>query len=108
MEYLIFAVALVLILALLMLKGFADHKRDEKRFIQRLYKEYGMLPKKEYKADQFENISHYFRKHQEDFCVDDITWNDLNMDEIFINMNYTWSAAGEEYLYYLLRKPSMN
>ena len=108
MEYLIFAVALVLILALLMLKGFADHKRDEKRFIQRLYKEYGMLPKKEYKADQFENISHYFRKHQEGFCVDDITWNDLNMDEIFINMNYTWSAAGEEYLYYLLRKPSMN
>lgn len=108
MEYLVFAAALVLVLVLLMLKGYVDHKTDEKRFIQRLYKEYGMLPEKEYKADQFDNISHYFRKHQEGFCIDDITWNDLNMDEIFKNMNYTWSAAGEEYLYYLLRKPSMD
>lgn len=108
MEYLVFAAALVFILVLLMLKGYADHKRDEKRFIQRLYEEYGTLPEKEYKAGQFENISHYFLKHQDGFCVDDITWNDLNMDEIFKNMNYTWSAAGEEYLYYLLRKPGMD
>ncbi|MCM1126537.1 MAG: hypothetical protein NC429_08685 [Lachnospiraceae bacterium] len=108
MEYLVFAAALVFILALLMLKGYADHKRDEKHFIQRLYEEYGTLPEKEYKAGQFENISHYFEKHSDGFCVDDITWNDLNMDELFKNMNYTWSAAGEEYLYYLLRKPSMD
>lgn len=108
MEYLVFAAALFLILVLLMLKGYADHKRDEKRFIRRLYEEYGILPEKEYKADQFENISHYFRKHQEGFCIDDITWNDLNMDELFRDMNFTWSAAGEEYLYYLLRKPSMD
>lgn len=108
MEYLVFAAALFLILVLLMLKGYVDHKNDEKRFIRRLHEEYGILPEREYKADQFENISHYFRKHQEGFCIDDITWNDLNMDELFINMNYTWSAAGEEYLYYLLRKPSMN
>lgn len=108
MEYLVFAAVLVLILVILMLKGYADHKKDEKRFIRRLYDEYGVLPEKEYKADQFENISHYFRKHQEGFCLDDITWNDLNMDELFKNMNYTWSAAGEEYLYYLLRKPGMD
>ena len=35
--------------------------------------------------------------------IDDITWNDLNMDEIFKRMNYTFSASGEEYLYYTLR-----
>lgn len=108
MEYLVFAAALVLVLALLMLKGYMDHKKDEKHFIRRLYEKYGILPEKEYKAEQFENISHYFRKHQDGFFVDDITWNDLNMDELFINMNYTWSAAGEEYLYYLFRKPSMD
>ena len=88
MEYLIFAIALVLVLLVLMLKGYADYKRDEKQFIKRLYDEYGILPQKEYKAGQFEN--------------------DLNMDEIFQEMNYTWSAAGEEYLYYLLRTPCMD
>ncbi|WMC92726.1 hypothetical protein [Kineothrix sp. MB12-C1] len=35
----------------------------------------------------------------------DITWNDLNMDAVFRQMNYAYSAAGEEYLYYLLRSP---
>lgn len=108
MEYLIFAAALVIVILLLMLKGYADYKRDEKRFIQRLYDEYGVLPQKEYKAEQFENISHYYLKHQHGFWVDDITWNDLNMDELFKEVNYTWSAAGEEYLYYLLRTPCMN
>lgn len=108
MEYVVFVIALACVLAALMLKGYLDYKQDERRFIRRLYDEYGVLPEREYKLEQFKNISHYFLKHQEGFCVDDITWNDLNMDELFIQMNYTWSAAGEEYLYYLLRKPCMD
>lgn len=108
MEYVVFAVALVCVLAVLMLKGYLDYKQDEKRFVRRLYEEYGVLPEREYKPEQYKNISHYFLKHQEGFCIDDITWNDLNMDELFIQMNYTWSAAGEEYLYNLLRRPCMD
>ncbi|MDO5131528.1 MAG: hypothetical protein Q4D81_00925 [Eubacteriales bacterium] len=41
------------------------------------------------------------------FSVDDITWNDLEMDRLFSRMDSTCSAAGEEYLYYLLRMPAM-
>ena len=108
MEYVIFVAALVGVLAILMLMGYLDYKREEKRFIRRLYEEYGVLPQREYKWEEFQNISHYFLKHREGFYVDDITWNDLNMDELFMQMNYTWSAAGEEYLYYLLRKPCMD
>lgn len=108
MEYLIFAVAMAGLIFLLMLKGYYDYKMSEKRFVQSLYKDYGVLPKREYKPEQFANISHYYLKHKEGFGIDDITWNDLNMDEIFKRMNYTYSAAGEEYLYYLLRKPCMD
>lgn len=93
---------------LIMLKGFYDYKKSEKKFIKTLYETYGTLPQREYKPEQFENISHYFLKHKEGFSIDDITWNDLNMDEIFKRMNYTYSAAGEEYLYYILRKPCMD
>ena len=107
MEYLIFAAAMVGLVFLLMLKGYYDYKSSEKRFIQSLYRDYGELPDREYKPEQFANISHYYLKHQDGFGIDDITWNDLNLDEVFMRINYTYSAAGEEYLYYLLRKPCM-
>lgn len=108
MEYIIFAAVAAGVILLLMLKGYRDYKQSEKRFIKKLYTDYGSLPKREYKPEQFACISHYFEKHKEGFFIDDITWNDLNMDEIFKQMNHTWSAAGEEYLYYTLRTPSFD
>ncbi|MDE5909465.1 MAG: hypothetical protein K2H52_12080 [Lachnospiraceae bacterium] len=107
MEYIIFAAVMAGIIVLFMAKGLYDYKQSEKKFIRRLYSDYGVLPQREYKPEQFENISHYYLKHADGFGIDDITWNDLNMDEIFKKMNYTYSAAGEEYLYYLLRSPCM-
>lgn len=108
MEYIIFVAVMAAILLLLIVRSWIDYKRSEKRFIQRLYSDYGVLPQKEYKPEQFSNISHYYLSHREGFEIDDITWNDLNMDEVFKRMNYTWSAAGEEYLYYVLRMPCMD
>lgn len=108
MEYVIFAVAMAGIVLLFMLKGLYDYKKSEKRFIKNLSDTYGMLPQREYKPEQFESISHYFLKHKEGYFIDDITWNDLNMDEIFKKINFTYSSAGEEYLYYILRKPCMD
>ena len=40
--------------------------------------------------------------------LDDITWNDLEMDVIFGRINQTLTTAGEEYLYRLLRLPKMS
>ena len=107
MEYLIFAVLMLLFIVLFMMKGFLDYRKSQREFIRKLRSDYGVLPQKEYKPEQFANISHYFLKHREGFVIDDITWNDLNMDDVFKRMNYTWSAAGEEYLYYILRKPAL-
>lgn len=105
MEYLVFVAVMAGALALLFVKGLLDYRKSEKRFRERLYRDYGSLPQKEYKPEQFAGISHYYLKHPRDVEIDDITWNDLNMDEVFRRMNYTWSAAGEEYLYYMLRVP---
>jgi len=41
------------------------------------------------------------------FSIDDITWNDLDMDSIFQRLNNTLSTVGEQCLYYILRKPLM-
>lgn len=108
MEYLVLALTLFGFIVLVMLKGLYDEKMKRKQFIRRLRNHYGELPQRDpYKPEDFERISHYFRQHEaEGFHIDDITWNDLNMDRIFEQMNYTYSAAGEEYLYWLLRTPA--
>lgn len=45
------------------------------------------------------------RKADHPFFIDDITWDDLNMDSVFKRLNYTRSTVGEEVLYSLLRLP---
>lgn len=37
--------------------------------------------------------------------IDDLTWNDLDMDSVFKRLDYTRSSAGHEMLYHMLRKP---
>lgn len=78
-------------------------KKAEKKFIHGLYEDYLKLSDKKYSPERFEKIGSYYLRHRKDGQIDDITWNDLGMDEIFKRMNYTLSASGEEYLYYTLR-----
>jgi len=39
------------------------------------------------------------------YLVDDTTWNDLDMDFVFTEVDHTVSIAGSQYLYHLLRTP---
>ena len=69
---------------------------------------YGNRSEREYKAGEYEKVRHYFdylkENGQLEEYIDDITWNDVDMDRIFKDMNNTQSSVGEEYLYYMLRK----
>lgn len=42
------------------------------------------------------------------YHIDDITWNDLDGDTLYRQMNHTFSTPGETVLYHMLRKPLMN
>lgn len=108
MEYLIIFLVLVLAGALLFAKGLWDAKRMESWQRQKLKENFGKKADREYQDGEFERIPGYFEKHQEGFFLDDITWNDLNMDELFHQMNSACSSAGQEYLYYMLRSPSFS
>lgn len=51
-------------------------------------------------------IYHYFKKFNKNrFHIDDITWNDLDMDIIFKKVCHCITLPGSQYLYYLLRAP---
>ncbi|MBO5336139.1 MAG: hypothetical protein J6A94_03295 [Lachnospiraceae bacterium] len=105
MELLFFFGAMAIFFAVVFAREAYSAKKREKKFIDSLYTDYGNVPDKEYALERFVRIPSYYEKHKKgrDGGIDDITWNDLNMDEIFKRMNYTFSASGEEYLYDTLR-----
>ena len=126
MAYLFFPLAIVAIIVLIMLMGLINERRREKIFKNTLATDYGVLAERAYTSEQMKNIARYCIAHPikpcqdwagsslgsnmeygHDHGIDDITWHDLDMDEIFKRMNHCHSSAGEEYLYYLLRSPSM-
>ena len=39
-------------------------------------------------------------------ALDDRTWNDLDLDELFVALDHTASEPGRQYLYHLLRTPT--
>lgn len=106
MEYLIFVGAMLLFILLIMGKGYLDSRQRQKEFKKKLYGQYGAAIDRQYKAGELEeHISMYYKKHEEALQIDDITWHDLDMDDIYRKINYSHSAAGDEYLYYRLRTP---
>lgn len=77
-----------------------------KRLVLRLKQQWGEVPEEEYISEKLESLKRYYEANKDDnLDVDDITWNDLDMQEIFMLMNNTQCAIGEEYLYAILRKP---
>lgn len=103
MDLVFFFGAMALFFAAIFIREAVDARKKEKKFIQSLYTDYGNVPEKEYSPERYVRIASYYKKHIQEGQIDDITWNDLNMDDIFKRMNYTFSASGEEYLYYTLR-----
>ena len=78
-------------------------KKEEKKWMARLYDDYFFLNDKTIRAERFEKLNTLYLRHPTEHQIDDITWNDLGMDKLFQRMNYTLSSTGEEYLYYRLR-----
>ena len=95
---LIFAVFLI---------GLNNRKNEEKLFRKKCADEFGSAPSSRIKK-QRDDISGFYNAHKRDYCVDDITWNDLSMDEVFDRISYCETASGEEYLYFLLRCPKIS
>ena len=98
------------IIALLLLSVAAvmlsENKRRKLFLQQKLKNAWGQIPDREYTYEDFHHISQFFhKKEKEGFFIDDITWNDLDMDRIFMLLNQTFSAVGGDCLYDILRKP---
>lgn len=105
MEYVVMAGVLVLLTVLIMGKEYVNSRIFQKKRLEKLYESYGSFPERKYGEAELSHIQSYYQKHKEETAVDDITWNDFNMDSIYQKINTSCSAAGDEYLYYRLRTP---
>lgn len=94
------------ILIALVIQFIYFQKKNKAELEKKLKEEWGKFSKKEYDGISWERLTHYNRNHRTDaYKIDEITWNDLDMDAVFRQMNNTHSSIGEEYLYDLLHTP---
>ncbi|MCD7726476.1 MAG: hypothetical protein LUI12_13155 [Clostridiales bacterium] len=105
MEYLIFAGALLLVILLIMGTEYLNSRACRRKFLEKLYQSYGKPSDRNYGLEELAHIRLYYQKHSMPHQIDDTTWNDLNMDLIYQQINTSCSAVGDEYLYYRLRTP---
>lgn len=107
-EWIIFSIAALCVLAGIFIKGCLEEHKKHKQFLSDLKENYGKRPEREYEYNEFQSITHYYKRSLENYqgsVIDDITWHDLDMDSIYMLVNHTWSQSGQEYLYDILRKP---
>jgi len=79
---------------------------------QRLEQDFAKAPDIYYFPDAMPRNKMYYGYRRDnkldDFLIDDITWNDLGMDNVFKRINACESSSGEQYLYYMLRSPAVS
>lgn len=72
---------------------------------------YGQPPEAQDLAERMPEIRAYFAHRREagldPFTIDDATWGDLEMDQVFARLNAAQSTAGEQCLYARLRAPAV-
>lgn len=95
---------ILFIMVLIGIRESAVRRKNHADLERTLYNIVGNPPEKKYTEENRAHIPSLYQRHKEECSIDDITWNDLEMDAIFQRLDYSHSAAGEEYLYYLLRK----
>lgn len=101
--------ALLLFVFALVWSMVRENNKRKKKFLEKIKKSWGAVPTREYSWDELEQISAYHKAQPKNsFVIDEITWNDLDMDRIFMLMNQTVSSAGEDYFYAMLHRPEFS
>jgi len=105
MEFGIVLIFFVVFFLIILIRGIVENKRKIEKWKKTFKEDFGKSNKRQWKNGEEELISHYGKNRDSENYVDELTWNDLDMDEIFRQMAYTRSSLGDDYLYYLLRNP---
>lgn len=99
-------IILLSLIPLAALGWFVYHRMSILKLLRRLKEQWG---KEVIRKRDFKDISKLFKACKNDrsgrFYIDDQTWEDLNMDQIFAGIDRTLTTPGEHGLYNILRTP---
>ena len=97
-----FAIIAILMVLFICTAYFSSSKRKEKLFLK-YNKSFGKEPQNYNKEADIEFLKDFYKARKEDEnkydVIDEITWNDLDMNNVFKRINYTNTTLGEAYLY---------
>lgn len=102
-----FLTVLAGLLFFFLMMGVRDNRKKAAAYLRTLKQHDGQLPWKEHTTESDTHLSGYFHAHPAPFQIDERTAADLDLVSVFRRLDYTQSAAGEEYLYWLLRTPAL-
>ena len=83
-------------------------EKRKKRMLEIIRNDWELIKDNNSDLSYINEIISYQRIKTESYEIDDITWNDFEMDHVFDKINYTYSTMGEVYLYKMLRNPTNN
>lgn len=104
----VFLAAFAAFVVIFILLGLRERSRQEKKIKKEIHESYGSFNTAGISADRMQNIKNFHQTHADGYVLDDITWNDLDMNRLFARANVTYSSAGEEVLYHVLRSPLLD
>ncbi len=87
------------------------HFKRKKKLRKTIQDSWSVLPENSYDEYDYKSFSqiYSFRELKSlEMTIDDITWNDLEMNSFFSLINSTMTSMGDNILYYLLRTPIYN
>lgn len=106
METGLLVVGLLVLAAGLFVWQEAERRRDRAKRKAGRKEEFGKdprtLPRAAKSRELLDEIAIYYEETKEELAktaVDEVTWNDLEMDEVFLRINHTQSYIGEQVLY---------
>ena len=108
MELILLIAGIALVVVFFFVRGVNGEKRKRKKLRENIHAAFGSGWKRVYEDGELSGIPGFYEAHRREGQIDDITWEDLGMDQIFFQMNHTYSSAGQEYLYYVLRTPALH
>lgn len=107
-----FHIYIIIGILLIILSVILYNTYSKKKYLKSLNETFGDSPKDFLDDFDMSFLKHYYklRKDNEPFneSIDELTWNDLDMDIVFKRLNYTKTTLGESYLYYKLREINYN
>lgn len=105
MDFIIFLLIVLGIIVLIMLLQYINYRKSDKLYLLKLNKNFGNNNRSSYDNDRLLTATKYFDLNKSFGQIDDITYSDLDMEELFKLMDNTQSDFGCMMLYHILRSP---